>query len=455
MPKQPNANQTVDLLGVVNVVHEYLTPALIQAAYGEVRVAERERLWTLEKLVQFWTAVAAQAPDSLSQALRFAAKGGQTGYPDVDASPQAFFQRCQSLDPAFFARVFRAFVRSVAEQEPPCFAQQHAPLAARFSRLLILDGSDLDPVARLLKGTRGKTAVPIPGQVLACYDLRRGTLADLLFEPSLRIGELTLARQVLATLEAGALVLADRLYGTPKVLGEATAQGLLAVFRRQPSAKTRNEQRLSFTRVPNGVLEDWRVELGVRARLPARLVRLRIGDRTHEFLTNVLDPAQLSAQEVAALYRDRWQVERLFQDLKEVLNLKRFYCGNSNAVAMQVYACAIVHTAMRTAQGRIAQAADVPAEVLSTAKLFPLLAAISARLALLEAGFLAIQRANPRYRLTPPDWRTMCAAEVALREILADQTRGKRPRMRLPPSKPGDDRWQELPAPPSRPRRRK
>jgi hypothetical protein len=46
----------------------------------------------------------------------------------------------------------------------------------------------------------------------------------------------------------------------------------------------------------------------------------------------------------------------LFFDLKEVVNLHRFYTSSPNGVAMQVYAAALVHTAFRVAQGHIAQA---------------------------------------------------------------------------------------------------
>ncbi len=40
----------------------------------------------------------------------------------------------------------------------------------------------------------------------------------------------------------------------------------------------------------------------------------------------------------------------MFFDLKEVLNLKRLYTADPNAVAMQVYTAAIVYNALRAAQ---------------------------------------------------------------------------------------------------------
>src|SRR4030065_636623 len=70
--------------------------------------------------------------------------------------------------------------------------------------------------------------------------------------------------------------------------------------------------------------------------------------------------ATRSAREVLALSPRRWSIERLFFDLKEVLNLHRVYAGNPNAVAMQVYAAGCVYNAMRVAQGEVAAAAGVP-----------------------------------------------------------------------------------------------
>ena len=72
----------------------------------------------------------------------------------------------------------------------------------------------------------------------------------------------------------------------------------------------------------------------------------------------------------------RWRIERLFFDLKEVLNLHRVYTANPNAVAMQVYAAGIVYNALRVAQGEVPDAAGIePPERSSPAKLFPKLAA--------------------------------------------------------------------------------
>ncbi len=443
-------DQQVDLVCVAELLHEHLTGPLVTAAFEDLRDGERERVWTLQQMVAFWTAVILRAPKSLSEALREAAGDLSSGYPPIETSNQAFFQRCGNLRWQFFAKVFEAFVQSVGAEEPARFARHHQDVARRFGHVLILDGSNLDPVARRLKILWGDAAAPIPGTIFACYDLMRGTLADLRYSHTLKKGELVSAREVLERVPEGSLILGDRLYGTPKFLSEVAESSLYGVFRRQQWAHVQVQDDLGRCDYGGGTIEDSAILLGKQAQLPARRIRLMLGEKTHEFATNVLDPEQLSATEIADLYRDRWEVERMFYDLKEVLNLHRFYCGNANAVAMQLYASAIVHTAMRVAQGRIAEEASIEPEAISEAKLFPLLGATSATLVTLEYGFLLTKQANPGVKLRKPDWHAACHLQVPLWRILADKSRGDRPR-NTTYTHEREAYWRELPPPPGAP----
>jgi len=77
----------IDLLRVVDLLHEHLTPALCRAAFGRVRRTERQRLWTLDALVRFWTAVVLRAPKALSQALADSREGREPVFPRIEAEP--------------------------------------------------------------------------------------------------------------------------------------------------------------------------------------------------------------------------------------------------------------------------------------------------------------------------------------------------------------------------------
>jgi IS4 transposase len=57
-------------------------------------------------------------------------------------------------------------------------------------------------------------------------------------------------------------------------------------------------------------------------------------DKLLVFLTNHFD---LSAANVAALYRCRWQIELFFKWIKQHLRIKSFYGTSDNAVRIQVW----------------------------------------------------------------------------------------------------------------------
>ena len=60
--------------------------------------------------------------------------------------------------------------------------------------------------------------------------------------------------------------------------------------------------------------------------------------REFEFLTNHLE---LPPETVAALYRERWQIETFFRALKQNLRIKSFVGTSENALATQIY-CALI-----------------------------------------------------------------------------------------------------------------
>lgn len=366
--------KSVDLLRVVDLLQEHITPALCRTVFGAVRRTERQRVWTLEALIQFWTAVVLRAPTALSHALADSLEGRDPTYPKVVASPEAFFQRCRDLRPAFFAEVFRRFTARLVTAGPPRYVAEIGPVRDRFAAVVILDGSRLAAIAHRLKLLWNERAVVLPGCLLGVYDLGRGLCRHLHFSADAAAGEITRAKVVLATLPRDTLVLGDRLYGTADFFATLHAQRCWGVVRRNRLLSLHRLQRLRRRRIHGGVLEDWLVRAGTGVSAPPqtlRYVRWRRGGTRYEVLTNVLAPARLSAEEALDLYPYRWRVERMFFDLKEVLNLNRLYAANPNAVAMQVYAAAIVYNAMRVAQSDGAAQLGWEPERISPAKFYP------------------------------------------------------------------------------------
>ncbi len=346
--------KTIDLLRVVDLLQEHITPALCRTVFGAVRKTERQRVWTLEALIRFWTAVVLRAPKALSQALVDSLEGRDPTFPRIEASPEAFFQRCRDLRPAFFAEVFQRFTTRLVTAVPPRYAAEVAPVRARFTAIVILDGSRLAAIAHRLKLLWNERAVVLPGCLLGVYDLGRGLCRQLTFCADAAASEMTRAKAAVAALGPDTLILGDRLYGTADFFAALAHQHCWGVVRRNRQLSLHKLQRLRKRRIHGGLLEDWLVRAGTGASAPRqvlRYIRWRRGGTRYEVLTNVLAPARLSAEEALDLYPYRWSVERMFFDLKEVLNLNRLYAANPNAVAMQVYAAAIVYNAARRKSG--------------------------------------------------------------------------------------------------------
>jgi hypothetical protein len=302
-----------------------------------------------------------------------------------------------------------------------------------FPEVFIADGSGLDRVARKLKVVWDERSVVLPGSLFVLYDLFRGVPRSLEFHEDAHGGEAPRLTAKLDLLPEGSLVLGDRLYCSLRLFGALEERGQFGLVRRKELQKIRRIELLHEEVRGREVTQDLLVLAGTgqgTEQRKLRLIRRKRGSKTIELLTNVLDPEALPADVALRLYRRRWQIERMFYDLKVVLNLRRFYGANANAVAMQVYAAAIVYVALRVAQGRIAARHGMPPEELSTRRLFPRVAAASYRLILCCRGYYATCEANPTVRLAEPDWSTMEFASTDLDALRPEPRNGKRRKRR-------------------------
>ena len=95
-------------------------------------------------------------------------------------------------------------------------------------------------------------------------------------------------------------------------------------------------------RMPKNILTDAEIGLMVyksRKDYPESLRLVRYydeeQDREFMFLTNAMD---LTAQQIADLYKNRWQIELFFKWLKQHLKIKKFWGTTENAVRIQISA---------------------------------------------------------------------------------------------------------------------
>jgi hypothetical protein len=78
-------------------------------------------------------------------------------------------------------------------------------------------------------------------------------------------------------------------------------------------------------------------------RCPVPLRQVTIWNETqHRVLTFLTNLMHLAASTIAAIYKERWQIERLFKALKQHLRIKTFVGTSENAVQIQIWIAVIL-----------------------------------------------------------------------------------------------------------------
>jgi IS4 transposase len=94
-----------------------------------------------------------------------------------------------------------------------------------------------------------------------------------------------------------------------------------------------------------GVVSDWIISLNgyfSQKKYPEHLRIVEFYDekneRTLRFITDIM---HLSAQTIAAIYKERWHIELMFKSLKQNLRIKSFVGTSANAVKIRIWTALI------------------------------------------------------------------------------------------------------------------
>jgi hypothetical protein len=88
------------------------------------------------------------------------------------------------------------------------------------------------------------------------------------------------------------------------------------------------------------------------------------------YLTNVLDPAHLSARHICDLYRRRWRIADAFLVTKRVLDLAYLWTASANGVQLQLSATFLFYLVLLNVCQQVAQSLNEPLEQISVEMVF-------------------------------------------------------------------------------------
>jgi hypothetical protein len=293
-------------------------PPRLDALFQRVAQQQYTRETHFSQLVQLMTAVVLRQQPSVLAAYT-------KGVGAITVSDTAVYNKLDRVELAVSA----ALVQDSAQCVAPVLDQLQARRPAWLDgyRTRILDGNHLSATERRLLPLRDAWDAPLPGKVLAVLEPESGLAVDVFLTPDGHAQERSLLGQVLASVRARDLWIADRNFCTLQFLFELHRAKAAFVIRQhgQLEGKLLGERRYVGTSDTGRVYEQ-HIELtyqGRRRRFRRVTVELfqptRDGDTEIHILTN-LPRKKATALQVAEWYRRRWRIEGLFLEVSQTLN---------------------------------------------------------------------------------------------------------------------------------------
>lgn len=266
--------------------------------------------------------------------------------------------------------------RAVEEQAPQQWLW-------RGRRVCVVDGSTITmPDTRENQAEYPQPNTQAPGcglpiaRVLVIFSLAVGTVLEAAIGPykGKQTGENSLFRTLHHTLSEGNVVLADRCYSGWFDIALLAQRGIDVVVRKHQIRPSdfRTGKRIGkddhLVRLAKPQRPEWlSAELydSLPAELTLREVRVRVNQRGFRsklivIVTTLIDADAVKAQELADLYRRRWQAELHMRSLKIVLQMDHLRCKTPHRVRNEFYMHLVAYNLVRRLMSLAAADAKIP-----------------------------------------------------------------------------------------------
>lgn len=277
----------------------------------------------------------------------------------VRLSSSALVKRLQQAGLQPLQQYFLHFNQAIATRLTPSVT---SPLASFATHIVALDESTLDSLARHLSWQRALPtghAALLPGKLAGLFDIREQCWLNLQFRPDAQQNCKVDVLSLLEGLPWHSLILFDLGYFSFAWFDYLTSMGYWWISR----LREKTSYQMLHVYYQHGVILDALVWLGSRngphAGRAVRLVRFGDGRQIRSYLTNVLDPRQLSMVDIARLYARRWDIELAFLTLKEHLDLHHWWSSHLALVLQQIWAVLIIAQLVQALRLEMAAQAEV------------------------------------------------------------------------------------------------
>lgn len=244
-------------------------------------------------------------------------------------------------------------------------------------RLMAIDGSTLDVPdtnKNLLhfgkqNSGRGESAFPKMRFVSLCecgthsiFSVRMG---------SYKVAESKLAEEIIGDLKSGMLCLADRLYSSYSLWQKASTTGAQLLWRIKINALLPAEKILEDGSYLSKIYPSRKARSQKKEGIIVRVIDYELdgveGEPLYRLITTLLNSQQAPAEELAALYSQRWEIESVLDEFKTHLRGGSVVLRSKTPelIEQEFYGMLLAHRAVRTLIHEAAQHQNIDPDRLS------------------------------------------------------------------------------------------
>jgi hypothetical protein len=337
---------------------------VLNQLFQETAEDQYTREWALEHFVQVMLDVTCGFRPSLHAAFR-------RRQLEIIASISSFYRKLNRMELAVSAAIIRHTAQRARELIVAAGALMPEPIPGYAGR--ILDGNALSGTEHRIEPLRDLGAAGLPGKALAIYEPASGLILEAVLEEDGHAQERSLLEPI--TIEPGQLWIMDRNFCVRTFLFRIQRAGAFFLVRRhamnlpfQELEPLKDKGRCATGRISEQAIAVQDTEFPGEVHRLRRIV-LRLdqptleGDTEIVLVTNL--PEEVSAVACCAAYRDRWQLERHFQTLTDLLHCEVPSLGYPRAALFAFSMSVVSGNALAVLKGnlRVVHGAEMAGEV--------------------------------------------------------------------------------------------
>jgi hypothetical protein len=301
---------------------------------------------------------------------------------ELPTCQEAVYAKLRRVPP----RLSMAFLEEITERLrallPRGTSAEALPASLEGIEVVILDGKQIKGVAKRLLPVRGRPGKIIGGKILVAYRPRQGLAVALAAERDGEANDIRLMPAMIprarARIAGVRLWVGDRQFcdlNQPAALTEEGDHFLLRRSRKLGFHADPDRPARSFVDAQGRTVTEQWGWIGAPQEKRRRYVRqvhlARPGAEDVYLVTDLLDERAYPAEDLLAVYLKRWEIERVFQKITEVFELRRLIGSTPQATIFQAAFCLVLYNLLHVLRAFVAAGQEgLAAEAVSMEKLF-------------------------------------------------------------------------------------